>query len=77
MKKSEILNLALSNTDFSIHENHMKKCMEEKRESSCIIFAIDGIVYGRGFDGVDLIFKKQNPERSQTLINRGNVLIIS
>lgn len=76
MKKSEILKLALSNIDFSIHEKHMEKCVEENRESSCIIFAVDGIVYGRGFDGVDLIFKKQTPERSQILINRGNVLII-
>lgn len=77
MKFEEAIAIAKNECGF-IHaaEERVINAIIHDVKTPCYLFAIDGIVYYFGFDGVDLHKGKHNAKRSEQLINRGEVWII-
>lgn len=63
--------------EFKKHDEAVKKAMENKEQSACLVFSVDpGQTFYYGFDGLQVQKGRHTAKRSQYLIENERVLII-
>lgn len=68
--------IALQTEWFQNAVKHVDDCIDKGERSACYFFAVDGIVYYYGFDGVNLRKGAHNDKRSAYLIAHTEVPIV-